>query len=838
MHRLSFISWRYWCSHPTRLLSCLGAVALIVAVSLPVGLMAASVYHSHEQSLGLASHSDLQVVSSVDEGMQALWQDALKEVSGVAEALPSLNRQGILIYEGEQLPVSVQGVGGSADALPKTLSGRAVVKLERGTVMVSSALADALDLRLNTPVEMVTPKGFRTYYVVGIFESAGRGLLAHSLIASLGEVQTSYAGGERLVSLFDIQLVKGADPVEVKAALEARLGAAASVHKIGERTRGLTSLLEGAGVLLLLILIFTFLASSYLLLSNLSLMFVERQQQFTHLKALGLGPAALQSWLRLELSWVFVTGTGLGIGLAGFLVGIFADMLQTSLLAQSIHIYDLFLAPEAGLLSLSMLVSLIVLSAFYLKRQLSRSIGEPPYLAGAGHRLRRRFIYATTCASALGFSLIAAIPMAWTKAAYATALQLVCLLLFLLCLTYLIPSLSSLLSYVVGRWHGSPAWLWLSAGLLKRHRKHSGVAVASLIVSLTMLTGVFGVAYSYRSSLKTWADSMYNWDLLVSQRTLGVQTEVPISEDLQWELAVVPGVSLVSADVWPSIRQGRLNANLYVFDMTNFPYKRSFVSLEGVSSEKLPEILREGRNVAISRSLARSQDLRVGSGLSLLTPTGEYPYDVVAVVDDIGAAANSIFIDRQTYLVDWRNENVDLFTIALSEEANREQVATLIREQLSTRYDLEVKSVDEYRAQLNEMVSDTFGFSQVLVLLFVGIAALGLINVGLESLHYLRREFAILNALGARVSLIRTMLLAEVIFNGVLGVLAGLTLGSLLSNILVRGVQLSSRFTVVWYVPVTAYVTLALAALCVVIVVGTVTLRSVRRLEGLTAAPG
>lgn len=826
MHRLGFISWRYWRAHPTRLLSCLGAVALAVAVSLPAGLIAASVQRNYGQDLALGPKTDLHIVSTVDEGMQALWQTAIEEVPGVAHALPSLNRQGVLVYQGEQLAVGVRGL--SVKALPEPLSGRALQKLERGTVMVSAALAGALDLSPNTAIEIVTPRGFRSYYVVGIFDSPGRGPLAHSLIASLGEVQTSFAGGERLVSRFDIALSEGANRAEVKEALEARLGAAASVLGAGEQ-RGMTDLLEGAGVLLLLILSFTFLASSYLLLSNLSLMLVERKHQLSHLRALGLGSRGLRSWLGLELMWLITLGSLLGSIFGGALLGIVADMMQTSLLTGPVRIYDLFLAPEAALASLLMVLGLGVLSALYIRRQL----GGAPSPQLPSRRGFQRLVYAVTLISGLGFCLLTLIPILGLSTGYLTAIQLGCFILWLACLALLIPRLSGFLSYLVGRWHGSPTWLWLSAGLLKRHRRHSSAAVVSLMISLTMLTGVFGVAYSYRSSLQSWADSMYNWDLLVSQRTLGVQTEVPISEDLRWELAVVPGVSLVSADVWPSIRQGRLNANLYVFDMANFPYKRSFVSLEGVSSEALPDALRQGRSVAISRSLAKAQDLQVGSGLSLITPTGEYPYDVIAVVDDLGAAANSIFIDRQTYLADWRNENVDLFTIALSETANREQVATLIREQLSSRYDLEVKSVSEYRAELDEMVNDTFGFSQALVLLFVGIAALGLINVGLESLHYLRREIAILNALGARVSLIRTMLLAEVVFNGVLGVIAGLTLGSLLSNILVRGVQLSSRFTVVWHIPVTAYAILALAALLVVVAVGGVTLRSARRLESL-----
>lgn len=823
MHNLGFVSRRYWRTHPTRLLSCLAAVALLVGVSLPAGQSAASALRSYQP--GAADPQlDLQLVSTVDEGMQARWQAAVEAVPGVAQVVPSLNRQGVVVHAQTQFPVRVRGVDGGPEVLPEPLRGRALQRLERGTVMVSSALAEALDLDINAQVEVVTPKGFRSYYVVGVFE-AGRGPLAYTLVASLGEVQAAFAGGERLVSLFDIGLTQSARRAEVVAALDARMGGVASVPEAGQRS--LAGLRGGAGVLVLLILVFTLLASGYLLLTNLSLMVVERRNHVAQLTALGLGPRALRSWLRLELVWLFVLGSVPGLGLAGVLGGVFADMVQNSLLTRDVRVYEVFLSPVALGVSLGMVLGLLGLSFWYVGRQLG-SLGQSA-------RLRGRFGYAATLTGALCFGLMSFLPLA-ARPGYWTLVQGLCLFGLLACLTVLTPQLSALLSGVVSRWQGAPPWLWLSAGLLKRHRQRSGVAVASLILSLSMLTGVYGLTHSYRSSLRAWVDSMYDWDLLVSQRSLGVQTEVPMGEALGWELAVVPGVSLVSADVWPSIRQGRLDANLYVFDMANFPYKRSFTSLEGVSSEALPAALRGGRNVAVSRSLARAQALGVGSGLSLITPTGEYPYDVVAVVDDIGGAVNSIFMDRQTYLNDWRDENVDLFTIALEEKANREQVATLIREQLSSRYDLEVKSVEQYRAELYREVADTFGVSQALVLLFVVIAALGLVNVGLESLYHLRRDFAVLNALGARFGMIRTILLAEVAFNGILGVLAGLTLGSLLSGILVRGVQLSSRFTVVWHLPVTAYGVLALAALLVTGGVSAATLHGARRLKLLGGA--
>ncbi len=823
MPSLGFISWRYWRSQPAKAFSCLLAVALALALTLATDLVVRSLQQGEEALVeDTLGYGDLQVVATAAEGVPATWQGPFADVAGVVGLEPVLLREGVALGEREKLLVQVRGLtSGNLPYAARLRQGRFFGPREEDAVLVSDRLAARLALSPGDLLALSTPLGFQRYRVVGVYEAASQSASALGVLAPLERVQTDFAGSEPLVSWFEVALAPGYERSAVQAELQDQVGRVARVETLSERRAAFRQTFGGAALALVALAILALLAAVYLLVSNLSLMLVERAQDFTHLSRLGLSQASLLRWLSTELLAFILLGSLLGALLGWALAVMLVRLTGDSLLVPS----PLSLAGlEASWRSLLWAASALGLLSFaaigYLRRRLtlpgSTAMGLEPLVLPA-----------------LTLALLALAGAPVLPALQASErLQLLWRLgfsaLLLLAASLAAPILSRWLARRVASWAGAPAWLWL-ASKLRGRRAQGSVAVASLMVSLAILTGVFGVVHSYRASLSSWLEQMFDWDLIVSQQSLGLHAEVPISGEVGWELAVVPGVSLVSGDTLPIIKQDRLRANLYVFDMRSFPQRRSFESLAGVSGERLPEVLASGRSVAISRSLANANDLSVGDGLSLVTPTGEYPYDVKAIVEDAGAAARAVFMDRQIYLRDWRDENVDLFTVAVEPGADREAVAALIRAQLSSRYPIEVRSAEAYQDEMERLIGRTFAFSQVLALLFVAIAAWGLLNVALGSVATIRREVSLLTILGAEPKLLRQVLLFDLFLHGGFGVLAGLTLGTLLSRVLVPMVQLSSRFTVTWHLPVTAYPVLVGAVALVVMFVGALTLRSVRR---------
>lgn len=794
---LRALSWRYWRRHPLRLASCLLATGLAVAVVLAVSALLLSLAMGESRlARAEASAAPLQVRAVAEEGMRAAWELTLAALPGVARLEPVLLKQSVLLAEREESAVRVRGVRpGRADYRQDVQEGRMFEADEPTAAVISSALAERLELGNGALLRLATPRGIRSYSVVGRYEALTDGLGAEVLLP-LDSAQSAFGSAEPLLSGFDVWLKPGANPVAVQADLQDRLGSAGQVLSAAEQRHVFAWTLSGLRLLLLILALLTVLAAGCLLLSALSLMLLEREREFGRLRAVGLSRRKLLGWLLLDLAWLIALATLLGlaggVGLGRAVASLGPDTVLT---LAPLPLVGLRFGPGPLLLAALVALALFAVSGLFLHWRLERGASRAWQLERYALRI-----------SALALVLLAAgASLPPEEHALRLGLQLPALAGLLSGLVLLIPPASAALSRRLSAWRRSPIWLWLSGELLRRYRQRNCLALASLMLSLTLLTGVFGVVHSYRLSLARWLERMYDWDLIVTQRGVSVQAGLPLSDELRWDLAVVPGVALVTGDILPVIKQGKLEASLYVFDMATFAAHRSFETVAGVSGAALPEVLRSGRNIAISRSLAQANELEVGSSLTLVTPMGEYGYEVQAVVADVGAARNSLFMDRQTYLRDWRNDNVELFTVALEAGADREEVAGLIRQQLSSRYPIEVLSGEEYRQAMVRQVRNTFGFSQVLVLVFVAMATWGLVNIGLESFAYLRHELAVLRALGARVPLLRKVLLFEVLLSAAFGLLASLTLGTLLSAVLLRGVQLSSRFTVIWYLPTSAY---------------------------------
>jgi len=325
------------------------------------------------------------------------------------------------------------------------------------------------------------------------------------------------------------------------------------------------------------------------------------------------------------------------------------------------------------------------------------------------------------------------------------------------------------------------------------------------MITLAILVGVFGMVRSYRGSIAVWMNEMFGWDLRVSSRTQGLRAAVPLSEALGEELTGIPGIRAASPERFVIAGLGSSAVSLYAFDMSDFPVMRRFSSVAGEPGISLPEVLRGHRRVAVSTTLAPLFDLHVGDVMTLTTPSGPKGYVIAAIVQDPGAATGALYMDRSVYVADFRDPVVDSFALLLEPDVDQNRVATLLADRFGDRYDLQVVSAATFKTDVSRMVTETFGLSQVLVLTAVLVALFGLMNAGMIGVWQLRRQLAVLRALGAPVGLLSRTLLAEAWLTSALSGGVGVLVGTLLSTVLLRTVQATSTLVVTWSWPYGAY---------------------------------
>ncbi len=660
-------------------------------------------------------------------------------------------------------------------------------------------------------MDLLTPEGFVTYRVVGTIAGIDPLNSNNSRLAllPLDALQRDFLSGERLVSHIDVVVGGDYSVSRVQPGLAALVRGVGFVQEPVEQANSVIDLTRGVRFMLVLASLMALLAAAYLIANNVLATVSERRLDLATLRALGISRARVRLWLLLEVFALGVLGSVLGVAIGILASSALARVVSGRLLSPS------FPEVSGTLISLPVLVlglvagaGISVVAAFPSIRWITRG----PVAGGLSltsipgtdrPREAKRYQQSLALALVVCVALGAAIQASYVPTRTWSLVSMLLVLATLLAAAAYLPTLVAGLGSGLKRWRGSPPWLRLAADSLRQNQQRTGAVAASLMITLAILVGVFGMARSYRDSVASWIDSMFVWDLMVSSSPQALRSTVPFNEAVGHELEAVAGVDVASPERVATVGYGSSAVSLYALDMAVVPTIRRFDSLEGVAGEQLPATLAGRRRVAISASLAPVLDIGVGDTLALDAPGGEVGYEVVAVVRDPGAAFGAVYLDRSVYVADWNDQSVDSFSLALAEGADPGLVTTELLERFKGRYPLQV--VSAFKRDVNAMVTETFGLSQGLVLIAVLMALFGLLNAGIIAVWQLRHQMAVMRALGAPVGLASRTLLAEAWLTGALGGVFGLVFGTLLSAVLLRSIEVVGSLVVTWSWPFGGY---------------------------------
>ncbi|MDC8832156.1 ABC transporter permease [Alteromonas gilva] len=223
-------------------------------------------------------------------------------------------------------------------------------------------------------------------------------------------------------------------------------------------------------------------------------------------------------------------------------------------------------------------------------------------------------------------------------------------------------------------------------------------------------------------------------------------------------------------------------------------------------------------NVAIASKAFLEEAYPDESGLGKVMYMGDRPFKIIGIVDSM----------KGPWLKDSRPDNVVIFPytraetyqkiMVRTEPGQRDAVMRIIEEKMLDAYDKRVISnviaLDENKRQYN--ASDTLMMRMLIVLIvvLVGVTALGIFGLTLFNISKRTRQIGTRRALGARKSDIIRYFLVE---NAVI-CLGGLLVGCI--GAIAMGQQLLAQFSLpaldMWYVAGTAIMVLAMTLLAVI----------------------
>jgi putative ABC transport system permease protein len=796
-------------------------VAVILAISISNGSTMEAVADVFAQASGKA-HLSVNNANTRDRGFTGSVLRQVEGVDGVQAAVPVLLGQALL--GGEEL------AGGMAVSMLGTSSGGLIVygvdpaldtqareykvvegsflspELDRYEILLVKDYADEKEIRVGNEIELATgggaatPDGAVTLKVVGLISKEGPGLLGNGAFAAI-PLETARQIFARANQLDQVDVVavpeasQGKALEDLKVRLQARLGSEYSVIYPATQGEKVSQMLAGYQMGLGMFSAIAIFVGAFLIYNAFSMTVIERTREIGMLRTLGMTRGQVLRQILIEAGLLGIVGSLLGLA-AG--VGLAIGLIKAMEIMVSQEVREVQVPP--GALAASFAVGLLVTLAAAAIPAFQASRVSP--LEALRVRGRGRDGWFARRGWIVGLALIAlSLLMVGVRLPppMGDHTQDMAVMGLLLGGTLVVPSL-------VGVWERAARPLTrriygeegaLGSRNVQRARLRTALTVAALMVGVAMILSIRAVSDAFGQDISNWLQRYIGGDLYVHS-TLNMRSE------LGNQLASIEGVQAVAPVRYLDIKNikpegGYENLSLMAVDPESYSQVTSFVFTSGQGDpQPMIDRLDAGDAVFLSSVLSEKYGLQRGDRLRLLTRRGEREFEVAGVVVDFynqGRVLQTGWNDLRRY---WGFNDASTFLIKLYPDRSPDAVRDRIKSLYGSSYHLTVDSNQAMRANAIAMIGQTTGMFDVLAMIAMIVAALGVVNTLTMNVVERTREIGMLRSLGMTRRQVSKMILAEAGLMGAIGGLMGLALGLLMSRTILASINSMAGFSLTY----------------------------------------
>ncbi len=614
--------------------------------------------------------------------------------------------------------------------------------------------------------------------IVGLLDDVGFGSLAQGsvLVMNRDALDATFEIPSPVTSV-DLVVVPGhAD--EVQAALDREMTEPFIVEKVSDAEQQLGRAQAGfAGIAFLFALVA--LAVGAFLVANAQAMTIgERTREIGLLRAAGATRGqVLALFLRQGLT-IGLIGSALGvaggIAIAALMIGILRSTRAVLVAGLPLNPLSLVLAFAIGL---AVTLAAAALPAVAAARVSPLDALRPSRQPGRSLWQRLRWLLVIEL-------LVLIIGVGLYPLNRGSALSSVPLALGVLLAGWLVTA--ALLQPVAGLIGRPFEWFFGAEGMLGRanigrDRARTGLTVGALILALAAVVALGSVAESARASAERWVGSIIPGGYAIR---LGLAVDI---ETNKADFEATSGAKAATPIVeFPAVARGaatQTEASLAGIDPTVYEDAGSLIFVEGTRALAFQE-LRDGGAVLVPQSAAERDGLKVGDVINLGVPGAKaQPYVVAGVIAytlparspdgafliSLADAADQFGVKKASL---WAFVPQDGITAAAFRAAVDEKAKAYAAEPL-TAADL----ADNLGRSLDRLL----GLFDVLALLAVVIAGLGVVNTLAVGVSERSREIAILRSHGMTTGQVQAMVVSEAGIMGAVGGIAAIGTGLLVA---------------------------------------------------------
>jgi len=802
---------RYLLRRPLQSILCILGVALgvamVIAIDLANGSAARAFELSTETVAGRATH---QIVGS-GAGLDEAVYRRLKVELGVREAAPVVESYAIAV-ELDQQPVRVLGVDAFAEAPFRSYLGQGNAPLRQNdltdffvrpdALLIGQETAARYGLRLGDALTLRAGDARRTMRIAGILNPAderSRRALDGLAIVDISTAQELFNMAGRLSH---IDLIAD-ERTEVGRALLDRIRAVlppgAAIVKPSARSQSVESLTDAFRLNLTALSLLALVVGMFLIYNTITFSVVQRRPIIGTLRCLGVTQAEVFRQVLLETLLLGAIGGVLGIGLGILLgrgaVGLVSQTINDLYYTVNVRSVDVDLWTLVKGFGLGLAASLLAaLAPAY------EATSIPPITAlrrSAGEQ-RVRWLLPRVALAGLVMLAVGAAMLLLSRALVVNLGGIFFVLIGLalaspmatIGLMGALQPLLDRLAGLVGR---------LSARGVVNAISRTAIAIASLMVAVSVIIGLQSMINSFRTTVESWLDASLTADVYIAPPATGINaSNATIAPSVVADFEALPDVSdvtlfrRVSVDFRTADAEYR-PASLLAIRSNRERSARTFVwTLR--PADGLWASMAGQDEVQVSEPFANKHGITPQNNRLLLrTDQGERAFRVVAVYYDYASDAGVIVMRHETYRRYW--EDAQISSLALYVNPARVSDLGAFVDQLRQRFagrDLVISANRELRADALAIFERTFTITGALNLLATVVAFIGVLSALMALQIERTRELGMLRANGMTLRQLWRMTLLETgLMGGTAGLLAMPT-GFLLALILVYIINLRS----------------------------------------------
>jgi len=319
----------------------------------------------------------------------------------------------------------------------------------------------------------------------------------------------------------------------------------------------------------------------------------------------------------------------------------------------------------------------------------------------------------------------------------------------------------------------------------------TGVAVAALMVAISVTIGVSVMITSFRETVINWLDLTLRADVYISSPAeTGTRPAGRLSPTLAMALSALPGVDAVETYRGVEVQSEYGTVLLSVVDARRQRDARLYRFARGSPQEVWEAVL--GGGVIVSEPFAYRHAIPANGGsLTLLTDRGPETFPVEAIYYDYATDRGSVLMSENVFLSRWGDPGVSSFGVFFQQGVDLAHGMDRVRAALAGT-GLEVQANGAIRARALAIFDRTFTITAALRLLTILVAFVGVMSAMMALLLERTRELATFQALGLTPGGVWKLILME---TGLMGATAGVfswPVGVIMATVLIYVINLRS----------------------------------------------